>query len=146
MSIWIDIFFEIMILNSYPIWPNIMAIFVIKNWCITIIGFQYPLLESMASTLLHLLVTIELINGRSIGLFTWVVIIELMNTIWSLPETLIVVVGSAKLQPKFLIVKTPLDPIPNFVVDPISISFLTTFMLGVTTVSTLVVVIPTQND
>jgi hypothetical protein len=33
MSIWINIFFEIKILKSYPIWLNIMTISMIKNWC-----------------------------------------------------------------------------------------------------------------
>jgi hypothetical protein len=61
-------------------------------------------------------------------------------------KTLVVIAGSSELQLKFFIVKTPLNPLPNFVVDPISISFLTTFMLGIIIVSTLVVVIPTLND
>jgi hypothetical protein len=50
------------------------------------------------------------------------------------------------LRHKFLTVETPLNPLPNFVADPISTSLLTTYMLGTTTVSTLVVVIPTISD
>ncbi len=61
-----------------------------------------------------------------------------------MPTTLVVVVGSARL--KFLTAKTPPNPLPNFVRDLISISLLTTSMLGATTISTLVVVIPTLND
>jgi hypothetical protein len=33
MNIWIKIFFEIKIFKSYPIWSNIITIYVMKNWC-----------------------------------------------------------------------------------------------------------------
>ncbi len=46
-------------------------------------------------------------------------------------------VGSVKLRLRFLIVETPPDPLPNFVVDPISTPLLTTSMLSAVTVSTL---------
>jgi hypothetical protein len=71
------------------------------------------------------------IYGQFVVLFTWVVFIGLINTIWSMPSTLVVVVGSVEL--KFFIVETPCDLPPNFVTDPICIPFLTTSMLGVTT-------------
>jgi hypothetical protein len=63
-----------------------------------------------------------------------------------MPITPVVFVGNAKLQLKFLIVETPLDPLPNFVADPINTSLLTTFMLGIATVSTPMVVILALSD
>ncbi len=70
----------------------------------------------------------------------------MINTIHGVPTTLVVVVGSVELRFKFLLIEIPLDPLPNFTTDPISIPLLTTSMLGITTISTLVVVIPTSND
>jgi hypothetical protein len=61
------------------------------------------------------------------------------------PTTLVVTVGSAKLQFKFFIAKTPLDLLPNFATNPISTPLLTTSMLGATIVSTLMVVILASN-
>jgi hypothetical protein len=63
-----------------------------------------------------------------------------------MPTTLVVATSSAELQLKFLIAKTPPNPLCNFVVDPISTSFLTISMLGATTISTHVVVILTPSD
>jgi hypothetical protein len=63
-----------------------------------------------------------------------------------MPTTPIVVVGSVEFQFKFLTIETPPNPLPNFSRDPISISLLTTFMLGATIVSFHVVIIPTPND
>ncbi len=63
-----------------------------------------------------------------------------------MPTTLVVITGSAKLQFKFLIIKTPPDPLPNFVANPINTPLLITSMLGTTTVSTHVVVIPTSSE
>jgi hypothetical protein len=63
-----------------------------------------------------------------------------------MPITLVVDVGSIELQFKFLLAKTPPDPLPNFAADPISIPLLTTSMLDATTVSTLVGIIPTLSD
>ncbi len=60
--------------------------------------------------------------------------------------TPIVVVGSDELRFKFLTIETPPNLLPNFVVDPISTPFLTTFMLGATILSTLVVVILVMSD
>jgi len=40
-----------------------------------------------------------------------------------MPTTLVVVVDNAKLRLKFHIVKTPLDSLPNFDADPMSIPF-----------------------
>ncbi len=62
-----------------------------------------------------------------------------------MPTILVVYDGSVKLQFKFLHAKTP-PSLPNFVVDPISTPFLITSMLGTTTISTHVVVIPTLSD
>jgi hypothetical protein len=64
----------------------------------------------------------------------------------SVPTTLIVAAGSAKLPLKFLHANTPLNPLPNFTTDPINIPLLTTSMLVSTIVPTLVVVIPALND
>jgi hypothetical protein len=130
-------FFEIRILKSYAIWPNIMAISVLKNW--------YPPFRFAAFALLCPPATIEFISGRFAILFTWVVVIELVKTIWGVP-IILVVAGNAKLQLKFLITKTPLDLLPNFSIDPISTPLLTTFMLSTITISTLVVSILASND
>jgi hypothetical protein len=54
--------------------------------------------------------------------------------------------GNVELQFKFLIAKTPLNPLPNFATNPINISLLTTFMLGATIASTLMIVIPASNN
>jgi hypothetical protein len=62
------------------------------------------------------------------------------------PTTPVVVVGSVELRLKFLVAETPLDQLPNFATDPISIPLLTISMLGATTVSTLVVVILASSD
>ncbi len=114
MSIWINIFSEVKILNSYPIWPNKMTIFAIKICVVSTYGTWYPPLGFVVFTLLYLPTSIELINGRFAILFTWIVIIGLVNTIWSVPTTLIIVVGSVKLQLKFLLVETPFDPLLDF--------------------------------
>jgi hypothetical protein len=63
-----------------------------------------------------------------------------------MPKTPIVAIDSAKLRLKFLTTKTPPNPLPNFATNLISISLLTTFKRGATTVSTHVVVIPTPSD
>ncbi len=72
-------------------------------------------------------------------MFTQVVIIGLVNTIWGVPTTLIVVVSSQEFLLKFLPIETPLNPQPKFTIDPISIPPLTKFVLGATIVSNLVV-------
>ncbi len=47
-----------------------------------------------------------------------------------MPTTLVVAASSVELWLKFLTTKTPLDPLPNFAIDPISTSLLITFMFG----------------
>ncbi len=123
-----------------------MAIFVIKNWCSYSNWFQYPPLGCMTLVLLNPLVAIELISRRSVVLFTWVIISKLVNTIWSILTTIVITTGSAKLQLKFLTTKIPLDLLPNYATNPISIPLLTTSMLGTTIISTPMVVIPTPSD
>jgi hypothetical protein len=59
---------------------------------------------------------------------------------------LIVVVGSIELRFTFLLVETPPNPLLNFVTDPISTPFLTTSMLGATTISTPMVIILALGD
>jgi hypothetical protein len=63
-----------------------------------------------------------------------------------MPTTLIVTISSTELQFKFLLAETPLDLRFNFVADSIIYHLLTTFMLGATIVSTLVVVIHALSD
>ncbi len=63
-----------------------------------------------------------------------------------MPTTLVVVGNSVKLQLKFLIAKTPPNPLPNFAVNLISTPLLTTSMMSATTISTLVVVILAPSD
>ncbi len=60
--------------------------------------------------------------------------------------TPIVVVGSVKLRLKFLIIEIPPNPLPNFAIDAINTSLLTTFMLGATTFPTPMVVIHAPSD
>jgi len=110
----------------------------------TIIGSQYPLFGCTTFTFLYLPIAIKLISGRSVVLFTWIVVIELVNIIWNMLTTL--VIGSAKLWLKFLTVEIPPNPLSNFVIDLIRTPLLTTFMLGTTIVSTLVVVIRASSD
>jgi hypothetical protein len=69
-----------------------------------------------------------------------------VNTIWGDPTTPAVILGSVELQLKFLLAKTPLDPLPKFVTDPISTPPLITFVLGATTISIPVVVMTTLSD
>jgi len=117
-----------------------------KIGAVTTIGYQYPPLECTTPTILHLPITIELISGWFIVLFTWIVIVKLINTIWGIPTIPVVAVGSAKLWFKFLPTNIPFDPLPNFAINSISIPLLTTSMLGSTIVSSLMVVIPALND
>jgi len=63
-----------------------------------------------------------------------------------MPKTPVLTVGSANFQFKFLTIETPLNLLPNFAIDPIEIPLLTTCMLGATTISTPMVVIPALND
>jgi hypothetical protein len=63
-----------------------------------------------------------------------------------MPTILVVIIDSVELQLKFLTIKTVLDPLPNFVANPINIPFLTISMLGATIVSTPMVVIPPPSD
>ncbi len=95
---------------------------------------------------LHFCTLSELIGGRLGFLFTWLIIIRLVNTVWGVPITPIIIVGNVIFQFKFLFVESPPNPLSNFVAYPISTPLLTTYMLGATIVSTLVVVIPTSND
>jgi hypothetical protein len=62
------------------------------------------------------------------------------------PTIAVMDVGSAKFQFKFFLAETPPNLLPNFDIDPISTSLLITFMLGATTISTHVVVIPASSD
>jgi hypothetical protein len=100
----------------------------------------------VASTFLYPPTAIEFISGWFVVLFTWIVVIGLVNTIWGVRTTPIVIVSSAKLQLKFLIVETPPNLLSNFAIDPISTPLLTTSMLGATIVSTPVVTISTSSD
>jgi len=83
---------------------------------------------------------------KFIIVFTWVVVIGLVNTIWCLRTIPVVVIGNVELWFKFVTIEIPPNSLPNFVVDPINIPILTTSMLGVTTVSTPVVVIFASSD
>jgi len=146
MNIWINIFFKIRIPKNYPIWPNIMAISMIKNWYNYNNWFSIPPFRCLTFSLLYPPATIEFISGRFAILFTWVVSIKLINTIWGMPTTLIIAVSSVELWFKFLTTKIPFDPLPNFATNPNNIPLLTTSMLGATIVSTLVVVILASSD
>ncbi len=71
---------------------------------------------------------------------------RIRKTILGVPTTLVVGVSSVKFQLKFLIVETPLNSLPNFTIDPISIPLLITSMLGTTIISTPMVVILASSD
>ncbi len=116
-----------------PLWLKISAIITI--------GSQYSPLECTTLTLLHLITTIEFISGQFVVLFPWLAIIALVNTIWGMPTTLIVAIDNVEFWLRFLPFKTPLDSLPNFVVDVISIPLITTSMLGTTIFCIHVVVI-----
>jgi small-conductance mechanosensitive channel len=146
MNIWINIFLKLGYLRatlfSLLEWPSLWS----KNCVVTTNGSQYPLLGFVASTFLYPPTAIELIGGQSTILFIWIVIIGLVNTIWGAPTTLVVAIDSVKFRLKFLHTKTPPNPLPKFVADPISIPPLTTFVLGATTVFTPVVIMMTLGD
>jgi hypothetical protein len=72
-------------------------------------------------------------------MFTQIIIIKLVNTIWGVPTTPIVITGSSKPLLKFLLVETPFNPQPKFVANLVNIQPLTKFVLGTTTVSILMV-------
>ncbi len=123
-------------------WPFLWSIIGV----ITTHGYWYPHPEFVASTFLYLPTTIELIGGRLRFLFTWIIIIGLVNTIWGVPTTPIVTIGNVVFRFKIFFVEIPLNSLPNFVVDPITTPLVTTYMLGATIVSTLVVVILVSSD
>ncbi len=108
-------------------------------------GCDNPL-RFAAFAFLYLPIAIELIKGWSAILCTWIIIIKLVNTIWGVPTTLVIVVGNVVFPFNFLPVETPPNPLPNFFADPISIPLLTISMVSTTIVSTLVVIIPTSSD
>ncbi len=64
MNIWINIFFEIKILKSYLVRPNIMAIFMIKKLCSYNRWFSISIFKLVTFALLYPSATIELIIGR----------------------------------------------------------------------------------
>ncbi len=79
-------------------------------------------------------------------LLTWIVIIGLINTIQGVPTTLVVTISSFELLLKFFPAKILFDPQLKFVIDLINTPLLTTFVLGATMASTLVVGMTTLND
>ncbi len=126
-------------LTKWPfIWSGIFVVIIDGSW--------YPFLGFSASILLYLPTIIEFIGGQSIIMFTWVVIIGPVNTIWSVPTTLVCVTSSPILLFKFLLVETLPYPQPKFVANWINIPPLTTFVLGATIISIPVVVMTTLGD
>jgi hypothetical protein len=63
----------------------------------------------------------------------------LVNTICGVPITPIIDINILELLLKFLPVETPLGPQPKLVIDPVSIPFLTKFVVGATTIFTLMI-------
>ncbi len=83
-----------------------MAIFAIKK----LVQLQQMFFDIIFLHLLHLyfctfLTTIEFIGGQYVVLFTWVIIIKLVNTIWGVPITLVVAIGNALFPRCFLLLK-----------------------------------------
>jgi len=72
------------------VFPPIMCHF-------NIYGSWYPPLGFATSALLYPSTAIEFISGQYVVMFTWVVIIGLVNTIWGVPTTPIIVIGNAEL-------------------------------------------------
>ncbi len=123
-------------------WPFLLlGIFTIMTY-----GSRYPPLGFSAFVLLYPPAIIEFIDGQSTILFTWIIIIKLVNTIWGVPKTLIIIVGSSELLLKVLPSATPPNPWPKFVADPINTSLLIEFVLGATIISTHVVSMTTLNN
>ncbi len=131
-----------MILKNYLVWPNKMAIFVVRN------SLNYDRWFSISSFWIFTVCTfvIELINGMSMVLCTWVVIIGLVYTICGVPTTLIFTAGSPKLLFKFLLIENPPNPWLKFTTDLITIPLMATCVLGTTTISTPMVVMTTLSD
>jgi hypothetical protein len=69
-------------------------------------------------------------------LFTRVVIIRLVNTIWGVPTTLVIAIGGSKLLLKFLPIEIPFYPWPKFIANLVSTPLLTKIVLGATIIST----------
>jgi hypothetical protein len=65
-------------------------------------------------------------------MFTQLVIIGLVNTIWGVPTTLVIATGGSKLLLKFLPTEILLYPRPKFAANPISTPLLTKIVLGAT--------------
>jgi hypothetical protein len=146
MNIWINIFFKSTYLKA--------TLFGLTEWpfmwlgipIVMIDGFQYLPLGFSAFVILYLLAIIEFIDDQFAILFTWVIIIRLVNTVRNVPTTPLIVISIPELLFKFLPTKTPFDPWPKFATNLINIPPLTTFVLGATIVSTPMVVMTTLND
>ncbi len=74
------------------------------------------------------------------------IIIGLVNTICGVSPTLVFATTGLEFLFKYFLVENSHNSRPKFVADPITIPLLTTFMLGATIVSTLVVVMIASND
>jgi hypothetical protein len=109
-------------------------------------GSQYPPFGFSTSVFMYPPTSIELISGVFVVMCTQIVIIGLINTICGVSITKVFIVGSLKLLFKFLPVNNPPNQQLKFIADPIIIHFSATFMLGTTTVSTVVVVMIALND
>jgi hypothetical protein len=94
MNIWINIFLKLRYFRATMFgltsWPFLWAII----GAVTTHGYWYLHPEFVASTFLYLPTTIELIGGRLRFLFTWIIIIGLVNTIWGVPTTPIVIIDN----------------------------------------------------
>ncbi len=139
-------FFEIRILKSYLVWPHKMAIYVIINSPIYDRWFLIPSFWIFCICTFVPLVAFEFIDGRSMVLWTWIVIIGLVNTICGVPKTLVFAIGSSKLLFKFLLIENLPNPRPRSTAYLITTPFLATFMLNTTTMSIHVVAITVLSD
>ncbi len=147
MNIRINIFFEVKVLKSYTMfgltkWPFLWS----EIPTIMTYGFRCPPLGFSTYVFMYPPTTIEFIGGQSTILFTWVIIIKLVHTIWGVPTTSIfLLIVSNSYSNSFLSIVSPFHD-PKFVINPISNPPLTTFVLGARTVSTLVIVMTTLSD
>jgi hypothetical protein len=97
-------------------WPSLW----LGICAVTTDGFQYIPLGFVAFVFLYPPIAIVFISGQYVIMFTWVVIIGLVNTIWGVPTILVVAFGSIELWFKFLPVEIPPNPLHKFVVVPIN--------------------------
>ncbi len=102
---YMNIFLNIKIFKSYPIWPHKMAIFVVK------ISLNYDKCLSMPSFWIINICTFVLSKRLSVYGFVYMNnLIRLVNTICGVLTILVFTVGNFELLFKFFVITNSLDP------------------------------------